>query len=105
MRRVVVRFDFTDQPPEGRRVWMLVENGDAELCKKHPKFDEDLIVETDSKTFVQWHLKQIEWIDAVHSGRIRITGPRDLGSALPTWNRRGFQGSGQEKVQRQVASV
>jgi hypothetical protein len=34
--RVVVRFDFTDQRPEARRLWMLVEHGDAEACKHHP---------------------------------------------------------------------
>jgi hypothetical protein len=90
-RRVVVRFNFADQPPEARHLWMLVEHGDAEVCKHHPGFDEDLIVETDGKTFAHWHLKHLEWADALSSGRIRVTGPRALGRALPTWNRRGFQ--------------
>jgi DNA-binding HxlR family transcriptional regulator len=90
-RRVVVRFEFADQPPETRRVWMLVDHGEAEVCKHHPGFEEDLIVETDAKTFAHWHLKHIEWADAVRSGRIRIAGPRPLARALPTWNRRGLQ--------------
>jgi DNA-binding HxlR family transcriptional regulator len=89
-RRVVVRFNFTDQLEEARHLWMLVEHGDAEVCKHHPGFDEDLIVETDGKTFAHWHLKHLEWADALRSGRIRVTGPRALGRALPTWNRRGF---------------
>jgi DNA-binding HxlR family transcriptional regulator len=87
--RVVVRFDFTDQPPDARCVWLLVDKGDAELCKKHPRFDEDLIVETDTKTLARWHLKQIEWADGVRAGSIRVNGPRPLARALPTWNRRG----------------
>jgi DNA-binding HxlR family transcriptional regulator len=90
-RRVVVRFEFADQPPETRRVWMLVDHGDAEVCKHHPGFEEDLIVETDAKTFAHWHLKHIEWAHAIRSGRIRVTGPRPLARALPTWNRRGMQ--------------
>jgi DNA-binding HxlR family transcriptional regulator len=89
--RVVVRFEFTDQPPSARRLWMLVEHRDAEVCKHHPGFDEDLIVQTDGKTFAHWHLKHLEWADALRSGRIRVTGPRPLGRALPTWNRRGFK--------------
>jgi len=89
--RVVVRFDFSDQPPQARRLWMLIEHGDAEVCKHHPGFDEDLIVETDGKTFANWHLKHLEWADALRAGRIRVTGPRALARALPTWNRRGFQ--------------
>ncbi len=87
-RRVVVRFDFADQPPDSRRLWLLVENGDAEVCKHHPGFEEDLIVETDSKTLVHWHLRRIEWADALRSGRIRVKGPPSLARGLPDWNRR-----------------
>ena len=70
---------------------MLIEHGDAEVCKHHPGLEEDLIVETDGKTFAHWHLKHLEWADALRSGRIRVRGPRALSRALPTWNRRGFQ--------------
>jgi hypothetical protein len=72
-------------------VWLLVDHGDAEVCKHHPGFEEDLIVETDGMTFARWHLKNLEWADALGSGAIRVTGPRALARALPTWNRRGFQ--------------
>jgi len=70
---------------------MLVEHGDAEVCKHHPGFDEDLIVETDGKTLAHWHLRQLGWADALRAGRIRVTGPRALARALPSWNRRGSQ--------------
>jgi DNA-binding HxlR family transcriptional regulator len=90
-RRVVVRFEFSDQPADNRRVWLLVDHGDAEVCKHDPGFEEDLIVETDARTFACWHLKRIEWAAAVRSGHIRIKGPRSLAHALPTWNRRGFE--------------
>jgi hypothetical protein len=76
---------------------MLVEHGDAEVCKHHPGFAEDLIVETDGETFAHWHLKHLEWADALSSGRIRVTGPRAFGRALPTWNRRGFSAPGQTR--------
>ena len=87
---MVVRFDFSDQPPHARHVWLLVNHGDAEVCKHHPGFDEDLIVETGGMTFARWHLKDLEWANALGSV-IRVTGPRLLARALPTWNRRGFQ--------------
>ncbi len=90
VKRVLVRFEFGDQALDNRRIWMLAEHGDAELCKKPPGFDEDLVVETDTMTLARWHLREIEWSDAVRAGRIRITGPRSLARALPTWNRRGF---------------
>ena len=89
--RVVVRFDFTDDSAHAGHLWMLVDHGDAEVCKHHPGFSEDLIVETDGMTFARWHLKQLEWADALGAGSIRVIGPRPLARALPTWNRRGLQ--------------
>jgi hypothetical protein len=41
-RRVLVRFEFPDQSPPRQRLWLLVDHQDAELCHKHPGFDEDL---------------------------------------------------------------
>lgn len=89
-RRVVVRFDFVDQPPGNRRLWILADRGDAEVCNHDPGYDEDVIVETDSKTLVRWHLREIEWADAVRSGQIRVSGSRAIARTLPTWNRRGL---------------
>jgi hypothetical protein len=86
--RVVVRFEFTDQPAQTRQCWMLVEHRNAEVCRHHPRFEEDLVVETDGKTFTRWHLKHIEWAATLRAGQIRVTGPRPLARALPTRNRR-----------------
>jgi DNA-binding HxlR family transcriptional regulator len=88
-QRVLVRFEFTDLPPDRRRVWLLAEHGDAEVCEKHPGFDEDLVVTTDTRTFARWHMKDLEWRDALRSRGIRVQGPLTLARALPTWNRRG----------------
>jgi hypothetical protein len=45
-------------------------------------------VEIDGKTFTRWHSKHIEGAAAPRVGQIRVTGPRPLARALPTWNRR-----------------
>lgn len=85
--RVLVRFEFPGQPTYRRRFWLLVEDGDAELCHKYPGFEEDLIVVVeDPRTFARWHLGHIEWGDVLRAGHIRVTGRRDLARALPTWN-------------------
>lgn len=86
-----MRFEFADQPADVRRLWLLVEDRDPEVCKHHPGFDEDLVVATDTRTFALWHMKHLEWADARRAGRIRITGPEALARSLPTWNRRGFE--------------
>ena len=87
-RRVVVRFELADRPPSERSIWLVVDPTDAEVCIKPPGFDDDLVVQTTAMTLAQWHTKQIEWATAVRSGTIRVTGPRALARALPTWNLR-----------------
>ena len=90
-RRIVVRFEFDDQPKRNSRFWVMFEGEQAEVCRHDPGFEEDLVVEMDARTLAEWHLGRIEWSTAVRSRGVRIEGPRDLARALPTWNRRsGF---------------
>jgi DNA-binding HxlR family transcriptional regulator len=87
-RRVVVRFELADRPAAERSIWLVIGPTDAEVCTKAPRFDDDLVVRTTALTLARWHTKQIEWTEAIRSGEIRVTGPRTLARALPTWNLR-----------------
>lgn len=40
----------------------------------------------DPVAFAKWHLGEIEWGDALRSGGIEVTGPRELARALPNWS-------------------
>lgn len=88
-RRVVIRFDFTSRPrPE--RYLLLIEFGDTEICKTHPRFDEDLYITADAEAFVKWHAGQCTWAEATRGDRIRLNGPSSLVRAFPTWNARSM---------------
>jgi DNA-binding HxlR family transcriptional regulator len=84
--RTVVRFDFTDLKRKNR-FWLLLENGTGEVCLKHPRFDENLVVAADSEWFVKWHMGWVSWNKAVRAGRVKVEGPKALARAFPTWNR------------------
>ena len=91
-RRVLVRFDYPTLSGPGRRGWLLIERGDAEICEKYPGGEEELVVVVhDPVVFARWHLGQIEWSDAVRSRAIEVRGSGALARALPTWNRRAGQ--------------
>jgi hypothetical protein len=80
--RVVVRFDFEYR---GRpdAAWLLIHEGDAELCTTDPGYGEDLVVEVkDAMVFARWHLGHIDWANALRSGGITVTGSSDLRKAL-----------------------
>jgi DNA-binding HxlR family transcriptional regulator len=86
-RRVLVRFDYPTLKPRGKRGWLLIERGEAEICEKHPGGEEELIVVVnDPLAFARWHLGQIEWRDVLGSGAVELRGSRTLARALPTWS-------------------
>ena len=86
-RRLVIRFDFTGRPRR-ERYWLLLERGDAEICKTSPGPDDDLQVMADADAFVRWHAGQLTWAQATREGRIRLEGSRSLVRAFPGWNAR-----------------
>jgi hypothetical protein len=98
-RRVVIRFDFLahrSAPREGgigrarsERYWLLIEFGDAEICKTYPG-NEDLYITAEAEAFVKWHAGQLAWAQAVRDDRIQLDGPSWLVRAFPTWNARSM---------------
>jgi DNA-binding HxlR family transcriptional regulator len=86
--RVVVRFEFPDQPLSSRWFWVVFDGERSEVCRKDPGFEVDLVVEAESMALAEWHLGRVKWNDALRADRIRVAGPRRLGRMLPTWNRR-----------------
>lgn len=88
--RVVVRFEFPKQPLSSRRLWVIFDGELSEVCRADPGFDEDLVVEADAKALTEWHLGRIEWDEAIQTQRIKVSGPRQLATSLPTWNRRSY---------------
>ena len=81
--RIVVRFDLGDRPME--QYWMLIDRPESEVCVKHPGFDEDLVVTTDSITLTDVHRGRIAFDRARAAGRIRIDGISELAEAFPSW--------------------
>jgi hypothetical protein len=69
---------------------LLVEHGEAELCKIYTGLDEDLFVTAEAEAFVKRHAGQLSWAEAIRDSRIRLDGPSWLVRAFPTWNGRSM---------------
>jgi DNA-binding HxlR family transcriptional regulator len=84
-KRVIVRVDLRDQPRQ--KFWLLLQRPQPELCTAYPGAPEDLVVTTDSKTLVNWHLRKFSYDEALQRRLIEVDGPRSLADAFPTWIR------------------
>lgn len=80
--RVVIRFDISDfrQP-----LWILAQPTGAEVCAKHPGFDEDLVVAADRETLALWHSGKLGYPEALGGGRLRVEGVPALVRSFQDW--------------------
>jgi DNA-binding HxlR family transcriptional regulator len=85
-QRIVVRFEFPDQPVRANTLWFVFDGERSEICRTYPGFAEDIVVAAEAAALAEWHLGRLEWTDAVRAKRIRVSGPPHLTRALPLWH-------------------
>ncbi len=83
--RTVLEFEFSGTSAELRRFWLVVENGVADMCLKHPGYDADLIIRAEIRHFVEAWRGFRDLKAEIGAGRIAVEGPTDLCRALPDW--------------------
>ena len=82
-RRVVVRFDFSGA--QSRTYWLVLEHGEASICRGDPGFEVDLYVTADTAAFHRVWIGHLQLAESVREGLIRIDGPSDLVRTFPSW--------------------
>lgn len=83
---VVVRVEMRHRA-DNPTFWMMLVPPRAEVCTTNAGRIEDLVVQTDPQTLVDFNLRRISFPQAIRAGRLRLSGPRDLARAFPTWIR------------------
>jgi DNA-binding HxlR family transcriptional regulator len=83
--RILVRFDFSDGPRGDRRLWLKIENGEADVCLTHPGFEETLVVRTSRRNLAEVWMGHRRFDEAVRSNAVMIEGPGKLARAFPRW--------------------
>lgn len=81
---VVVRFDLRS-PGARSRLWMHLVHPRAEICTSALGRTEDLVVDTDCQTLVDYNTRRLTWSQAVRAGRLSVEGSTRLVRALPGW--------------------
>lgn len=77
--RLTIRFDFSEVRADDRRFWIVVQRPEAEVCVKHPGFDEDLVIRTNPRSLIDWRQGLVPLATALRNGSIEIDGaPRSI---------------------------
>jgi DNA-binding HxlR family transcriptional regulator len=83
--RTVVYFEFADAKKGMRRWWLVVENGEVDLCLKDPGHEIDLTVSSDLQSFTRIWMGDISLASARASGRVKLEGQGRLKQTVTQW--------------------
>jgi DNA-binding HxlR family transcriptional regulator len=81
----VLLFEFGDYTSKFRRWWLVVKNGEVDVCMKDPGYEVDLQVLTDVKTLTGIWMGDISLNQAIRKRLLRLTGPTILKRDISKW--------------------
>jgi hypothetical protein len=73
-RRVVVHFRFADARQGERLWWLVVENGEVDLCRDDPGHEVTLIIESTVRALTEIWTGDLLPEQAVRRGELRVLG-------------------------------
>ena len=84
-RRTVLLFEFSDYTTKFRRWWLVINDGEVDVCMKDPGHEVDLHLLTDLETLTGIWMGDIELGKAIRTKRLRMTGPGKLKRDIAMW--------------------
>jgi DNA-binding HxlR family transcriptional regulator len=88
--RTVLLFEFSDYASRFRRWWLVVKDGEVDVCLKDPGHEVDLQVLSDVRTLTGVWMGDIGLGQALRDGRIRLAGATPLKRDIATWLGRNY---------------
>ncbi len=83
--RTVLEFEFTGAQTEFKRFWLVIADGDVDMCIKHPGMDTDLRVQADIRRFVETWRGFRDMRAEIKSGKIQLSGAKRFKDGFPKW--------------------
>jgi len=91
--RTVIALQFSDAHPAQRRWWLVIQNGDVDVCDADPGYEVTLEVRCSLRAMTRYWRGDVEWTTLLLSGDATTFGPSHLLRALPSWfTRPGYAG-------------
>ncbi|KAB2346986.1 winged helix-turn-helix transcriptional regulator [Actinomadura rudentiformis] len=83
--RTVVLFRFPDVPAKSRHWWLVIAQGEADVCDFDPGHEVAVTVETSLRNMVGVWRGDLRWADALRRGELTVQGPQELRRMVPSW--------------------
>jgi DNA-binding HxlR family transcriptional regulator len=83
--RAVLLFEFSDYTSRFRRWWLVIKDGEVDVCMRDPGHEVDLQLLTDVATLTGVWMGNTGLGHALRDRRIRMTGPERLKRDISTW--------------------
>ncbi len=84
-RRVVIHFQFRDAKVRERQWWLVVENGEADLCRDDPGHELTLIVESTVRALTEIWTGDSDPEREIAAGRLQVIGTDRNARRLWRW--------------------
>lgn len=84
-RRSTVLFHYPEQPPARQRYWLIVEEGDVDICSTDPGFDVDLYVTCQLRTMTAIWMGVATVRSEMDAGRLELDGDPEMGASMQRW--------------------
>lgn len=99
--RVVVHFRFPDAPQAMRTWWLVLSQGEADLCLHDPGYPVDMTLETDLRTMTEIWIGDQDFKKVLGAGKLHMDGPTDLTRQVPGWLKLSMFASQQRQTKKQ----
>ncbi len=83
--RTVVQFGFPDAPAGARHWWLVISDGDADVCDFDPGHPVTISVVSGLRAMVEIWRGDRTWAAALRAGDVELRGAADLTRAVPRW--------------------
>lgn len=83
--RTVLRIEFTDMKSNKRFWWLVIRDGDVDVCVKDPGYDVDLVISSDLKTLTAVWMGDTTIMKALRENQVTVTGVTALRKNIAAW--------------------
>lgn len=83
--RTTLAFDLDGVAPKASRWWLVVAEGQADVCDFDPGYEVAGTIETSLRTLTLIWRGDVSWQHALLDGSVTVTGPANLRRSIPSW--------------------